>query len=308
MAKASTVIKQAQLWIGLKESNGSHKKIIDIYNTISPLPRKYKAKYTDSWCAIFISAVAKECNALDIIPAECSCEKMIALFKDINCWQEDESITPRVGDIIFYDWEDNGIGDNKGWSDHVGIVESVTNGLITVIEGNKSDSVSRRTIAVNAKTIRGYARPKYDKEQTGTTLKYNVGAIVNINGVYNSSTSSIKLNPYKNTGTITKIYEGTRNPYLLNNGDIGFVNDDCIVGSDTITPSTPSTSYYKPYTGKSIRIDEVFSAIGVPSQYRGDWKKRKTVAVKNGISNYTGTGSQNDTLVCYAKQGKLKKV
>lgn len=163
---ASKVIGQAKTWIGKKESNGSHKLIIDVYNAHKPLARGYKVKYTDNWCATFVSAVAIKCDYTDIIPTECSCEKMIDLCKKKGIWVENENRTPKSGEIIFYDWDDNGSGDNKGWSDHVGIVEKVSNGKITVIEGNYSNSVKRRTIAVNGKCIRGYAVPKYDKEQT----------------------------------------------------------------------------------------------------------------------------------------------
>lgn len=170
MAKyASKIIELAQSWIGKKETDGSHKSIIDIYNSHKPLARGYKVKYTDSWCATFISALAIKCGATDIIPTECSCEKMIELFNKLGVWVEDENRTPNVGDIIFYDWQDNGKGDNKAWSDHVGIVEKVESGKITVIEGNISEKVGRRTIAVNGKNIRGYATPKYDAEPVATT-------------------------------------------------------------------------------------------------------------------------------------------
>ena len=58
---------------------------------------------------------------------------------------------------------------------------------------------------------------------------YSVGDVVNINGVYVSSTSSDKLVPAITRGTITRIIKGARNPYLLDNGNIGWVNDNCIV-------------------------------------------------------------------------------
>ena len=61
------------------------------------------------------------------------------------------------------------------------------------------------------------------------TLKHKVGDVVEINGVFTSSTSTKKLTPLKKVGTITKIVDGARNPYLLNNGDIGWTNDSCIV-------------------------------------------------------------------------------
>ena len=161
---ASKVIEQARAWLGKKESNNSHREIIDTYNSKKPLARGYKVKYTDAWCATFVSAVAVKLGYTDIIPTECSCEKMIQLFKNIGCWIENENRIPAKGEIIFYDWEDSGAGDNKGHSDHVGIVEKVEGSTITVIEGNINNSVGRRKIAVNGKFIRGYGVPKYTVE------------------------------------------------------------------------------------------------------------------------------------------------
>lgn len=53
----SKVVEIARGWLGCKESDGSHKKIIDTYNACKPLPRSYAVKYTDAWCATFASAV-----------------------------------------------------------------------------------------------------------------------------------------------------------------------------------------------------------------------------------------------------------
>lgn len=162
---ASKVIKQAQSWLGYKESNGTHKAIIDIYNSHKPLARGYSVKYTDEWCATFVSAVAIKLGYTDIIPTECGCPQMVEHFKRIGAWDENDARTPKSGDIIFYDWEDNGIGDNTGRPNHVGIVEKVSGSTITVIEGNYNESVARRKLNVNGKYIRGYGVPKYDSEQ-----------------------------------------------------------------------------------------------------------------------------------------------
>lgn len=166
MATVNELLNQARAWIGKKESNGSHKEIIDIYNGHKPLARGYKVKYTDSWCAAFISALAIKCNCTDIIPTEASCGKMIELFKNIGCWQEDSNVTPDPGDIIFYDWDKK-----DSWPEHVGIVESVSGNQITAIEGNKSDAVARRTIAVGNASIRGYGVPKYSGSNSQSTPK-----------------------------------------------------------------------------------------------------------------------------------------
>ena len=158
---AKNIIAQAKAWLGCKESDGSHKKIIDTYNNHKPLARGYKVKYTDAWCATFVSACAIKCGYTDIIPTECGCDEMIKLFKKLNSWVENDSYIPKPGDIIFYDWQDNGIGDNIGAADHVGIVENVINNVIVVIEGNKNNAVERREIQINGRYIRGFGVPKY---------------------------------------------------------------------------------------------------------------------------------------------------
>lgn len=164
------IVKQAQAWLGYRESDGTHKKIIDVYNADKPLPRGYKVSYTDAWCATFVTACAIKCGATDIIPKECSCNKMIELFKKLGCFVEDDAYVPLPGDIIFYDWEDTGTADNKGNSDHVGIVEKISGNTITVIEGNYSNSCKRRTIKVNGRYIRGYGVPKYTASSINISL------------------------------------------------------------------------------------------------------------------------------------------
>lgn len=59
--------------------------------------------------------------------------------------------------------------------------------------------------------------------------KWCVGDFVSINGVYTSSTGEDMLKPLIDHGKITKIINA-RNPYLLNDGKIGWVNDGCITG------------------------------------------------------------------------------
>lgn len=163
MAKyASKVVAQAKALVGYNESDGTHKKIIDAYNSHKPLARGYAVKYNDAWCATFVSAVSIALGYTDIMPTECSCYYMVELYKKLGRWVENENRTPNPGDILFYDWEDNGKGDNKGAPDHVGIVEKVSGGKITVIEGNYKNGVNRRTLSVNGKYIRGYGVPKYD--------------------------------------------------------------------------------------------------------------------------------------------------
>lgn len=163
-----TIVRTAEGWLGRKESDGSHKEIIDLYNAHKPLARGYKVSYTDAWCSVFASAVAIKAGLTDIIPTECGCEKHVQKFKELGAWVEDDAYLPAAGDYIFYDWQDKGNGDCVGNADHVGIVTACDGTHITVIEGNKNDAVAYRTLAVNGRYIRGYGTPNYASLATET--------------------------------------------------------------------------------------------------------------------------------------------
>ena len=45
-------------WMGAKEGDKIHKRIIDTYNSLKPLPRNYAVTYKDPWCAATVSAAA----------------------------------------------------------------------------------------------------------------------------------------------------------------------------------------------------------------------------------------------------------
>lgn len=65
---------------------------------------------------------------------------------------------------------------------------------------------------------------------------------------------------------------------------------------------------YPVYTGKSNSIDDILAEIGVSDKYLHKADNRKPIAEKNGIKNYSGTASQNLSLVKLAKAGNLKKI
>lgn len=174
----SAIVSEAQAHVGVKEGSACHHKIVDRYNSYSPLPRGYKVKYTDAWCATFISYLAIVMVYTDIIPVECSCPRMVDLAKQMEIWTESDAYRPKPGDIIMYDWDDSGKGDNAGTPDHVGIVEYLDGGDIIVIEGNYKDAVRRRTIAVNGRYIRGYITPRYDAETGGEAAQISAGGEV----------------------------------------------------------------------------------------------------------------------------------
>jgi GH25 family lysozyme M1 (1,4-beta-N-acetylmuramidase) len=161
---ADDIIAIMRGWIGLSKSNKSHKVIIDTYNSYLPHPRGYAVTYDDDYCDTTVSAAFVKAGNVDIIGGiECGVEEHVKKFIKEGIWIEDGSIVPQVGDIICYNW-DTGVQPNNGFSDHIGIVESINLGgkSFTTLEGNMLGGVvGRRTVNVGDGYIRGFARPKY---------------------------------------------------------------------------------------------------------------------------------------------------
>ena len=160
-ALRQSLVDTATGWAGVREDDSSHHFIIDLYNTLDPLPQDYRVTYDDAWCAAFVSAAALESGMTDILPPECSCNRQIKLFRDLGRWEEDDGYRPLPGDIIYYDWDLPRSIDCTGWSEHVGIVVGTYGPLICVMEGNKDDDASYRVIWQNDWCIRGYGLPDY---------------------------------------------------------------------------------------------------------------------------------------------------
>ena len=150
----------------------THEGALKIYNGQKKLPRGYKVTQKDPWCATWVSAVLIKAGVK--INYECSCNELIKLNKDL--WVEDDNFHPKIGDLVLYDWQDTGVGDNKGSADHVGIVCEINSTGFKVIEGNMSNKVGYRTLKYNGKFIRGFITPryeekKYSKGDTGDDVK-----------------------------------------------------------------------------------------------------------------------------------------
>ena len=112
-----------------------------------------------------------------------------------------------------------------------------------------------------------------------STLKYKLGDIVKINKVYVSSESVNPLNPAITEGTITRIIEGARNPYLLDNGNIGWVNDNSIIDEKTDIRTIKNCYYLNLRTSASYG-NNIYSVVqaGTKVEYLGEengWAKIK---------------------------------
>ena len=161
MALRQQLISTAEAWLGVVKGSPEHHQLIDLYNAQEVLPVSYLVTYEDNWCATFVTVVALQNDFEDIIPPECGCQRQIALFESIGCWQEDETYVPLPGDVIYFAQKESAIGDCTGWADHVGIVVGTSGNYIKVIEGNNMDSVRYRYVHKSNNTIRGYGLPDY---------------------------------------------------------------------------------------------------------------------------------------------------
>ena len=108
------------------------------------------------WCAIFVSWVADQCGYLDtgVLPKMEGVRPYVDWFRESGQWQG-RDYEPSPGDIIFFDWESDGL------ADHVGIVEKVENGLIYTIEGNSGDRCIENHYYLGSAPVYGFGCPYY---------------------------------------------------------------------------------------------------------------------------------------------------
>ena len=154
----------AAKWVGIKEGSAEHGTILDMYNSIRPLPRGYAMTKKDDWCAAFVSAAAVEAGLGERYPLECSCSKIIEKAKQMNIWQERDDHVPKMGDWVLYNWQSGASGDDTGAPDHVGMVIGVESGKILAVEGNFDNAVKQRRFPVNWERIRGFVCPVMEDE------------------------------------------------------------------------------------------------------------------------------------------------
>ena len=156
------VLKAASSLIGVETGSPEHLKLVRDYNSVHPLPVGYPVKNTDDWCDVFVTTVFQREGLSHLIGRECGVERHIQIFKHLGIWNENGTSTPKSGDIITFNWDQDS-QPNNGFADHIGIVEYVENGLIHTIEGNSGyvGTVKRNVYRIGHGNIRGFATPRY---------------------------------------------------------------------------------------------------------------------------------------------------
>lgn len=155
MSRIDSIIETARSYLGTTEGSAKHKEIIDLYNK-ARYSDAYQMTMNDPWCCAFVVAVFEKCGMSDIIPGYAACDQMISIFTKWGRYYSRSVRSVRPGDIIFYNWN----GDLS--ADHVGIVVQNSFGELSVIEGNKSDTVAYRSIGSMDSCVLGYGVPNYE--------------------------------------------------------------------------------------------------------------------------------------------------
>ena len=103
------------------------------------------------WCAIFCSWCADQCGYIEAgtLPRFSVVGDGASWFKARHRWAG-RGYSPRPGDFIFFDFEQDGV------LDHVGIVENCDGKVVTTIEGNSGDACKRNSYVVRSNSIAGY--------------------------------------------------------------------------------------------------------------------------------------------------------
>ena len=127
-------------------------KLRNFYNT---------AKNGYMWCDVFYDWLFVKCFGAELgrqmlcqplNSAGAGCKFSVQYYKQYGRWITGN---PEPGDQIFFSY-------TPGEYSHTGLVESVSGGVVTTIEGNTSESVGRRSYAVGSSTIAGYGRPRWE--------------------------------------------------------------------------------------------------------------------------------------------------
>jgi hypothetical protein len=149
------------------------------------------------WCDMYISYCGAKSGNGSVIGKFAYTPAHVNWFKARRQW----GLVPKVGAIVFYDWNGDGL------ADHVGIVKSFTDSTITTYEGNTSsgnagsqsngDGAYQRTRARKVPTVLGYGYPSYTADPVKVTLP--------------AKTTAVKAPAFPG---FSKLYPGKSSPYV----------------------------------------------------------------------------------------------
>lgn len=154
--------KASNSWLDDKDANAGSGNWTKYARDLDSLRNFYNGgKNGYAWCDVFYDWLFVKCFGPELgrqmlcqplNSAGAGCLYSVQYYKQYGRWVTG---TPEPGDQIFFSYA-------PGEYSHTGLVESVSGGVVTTIEGNTSESVGRRSYAVGSSTIAGYGRPRWE--------------------------------------------------------------------------------------------------------------------------------------------------
>lgn len=193
----------AKKYLYMNNNDIQFKNFINEWNTIYGNANSMTMYYSSPWCACFVSYVILKCGFKKNVPLQIRCTILIEQAQKLGLWIEEDNYIPKPNDLIFYEWSDNENYANTDCnydSDHVGIVDSVKDGFIYVIEGNKNNKVDFRKVKINGRYIRGFCKMSrfYENETDRNITLFDDIAKDVIRGKYGNG--QIRKDNLKNLG------------------------------------------------------------------------------------------------------------
>ncbi|MFC4507003.1 MULTISPECIES: CHAP domain-containing protein [Streptomyces] len=130
---AAALLTEAKKWKGYKEGASNHTKFGEWYATLV----KDKSFAYAAWCDEYVSYCAYASGNADVVGQYAYCPSHVNFFKNRGQWHK-ASETIKPGDIIFFDWNDDGV------ADHVEIARaaSAPGATVATIGGNTSSGTA----------------------------------------------------------------------------------------------------------------------------------------------------------------------
>ncbi len=171
------IITIAQNEIGYLEKASNSQLSSKTANAGSGNYTKYGAWYNGGtlqgqpWCDIFLSWCAAQAGESSAVGCYAYCPNHKTFFQNKGRYHGRSGYTPTAGDVIFFTT-------NGTTACHVGLVECVSGGRVTTIEGNTSGAsalvangggVCRKSYLLTSTYILGYGNPAYTGSDTEST-------------------------------------------------------------------------------------------------------------------------------------------
>lgn len=264
------IVGVAETQIGYTELSDAGVPVID---SEIPCFTKYGERYGNPyghWCAFFVMWCAEQADIPTSIVCKSvncgNCEYFAQWFKSNNRW-EDENYTAKKGDIVFFDF------DNDGKSNHVGIVVAANENAVITVEGN-TGGVNGYLVAENSRNsgILGYGIPNYD-------------LIEKLNGISAVRQTAYML-PNVQSATVWETWENDELQVLCEDGDYYLVLYPYMYTGKFVAAYVPKDTVS---VNSSVLTSDVFYSInesGTVIDTTAVYHNASTDDLMNGTTNY----------------------